>query len=146
MFLFDKVGAQPLMAPEAFSDEQREYYRTAWRFARDEVLPHAARIENKDYAFLRELLRKAGEVGLLMIDIPEAHGGLGLDKTTSMMVAEAKSILGSWSVTFGGHTGIGTLPIVWFGTPAQKQKYLPKLASGEWVAAYALSDWLGLDA
>ncbi|MFZ5471931.1 MAG: acyl-CoA dehydrogenase family protein [Myxococcota bacterium] len=129
-----------VMAPERFTEEQRLYFRTAQQFAREQVLPKAAQMEKKDNALLRELLRKAGELGLLMIDVPEAHGGLGLEKTTSMLVAEANGVQGSWSVTFGGHVGIGTLPIVWFGTPAQKAKYLPKLATGEWAAAYALTE------
>ena len=128
------------MAPEHFTGEQRAYYETAQRFSREEVLPRAAQLEKRDYALMRELLRKAGELGLLMIDFPESVGGLGLDKTTSCLVAEAKSLLGSWSVTFGGHTGIGSLPIVWFGTAGQKEKYLPRLASAEWVAAYALTE------
>jgi alkylation response protein AidB-like acyl-CoA dehydrogenase len=74
------------------------------------------------------------------VDIAESYGGTGLDKTTSLLLAEAMSLLGSWSVTSSAHTGIGTLPIVWFGNAAQKAKYLPKLASGEWVAAYALTE------
>jgi alkylation response protein AidB-like acyl-CoA dehydrogenase len=139
-FLLREVGSARIMAPEHFTGEQRAYYETAQRFSREEVLPRAALLEKRDYALMRELLRKAGELGLLMIDFPESVGGLGLDKTTSCLVAEAKSLLGSWSVTFGGHTGIGSLPIVWFGTAGQKEKYLPKLASAEWVAAYALTE------
>jgi alkylation response protein AidB-like acyl-CoA dehydrogenase len=139
-FLFTEVGSAPMMTPETFTEEQRLYFKTAWQFAREKVLAKAAEIEKKDNALLRQLLREAGELGLLMIDIPEAYGGLGLDKTTSMLVAEAKSMLGAWSVTFGAHTGIGTLPIVWFGSQAQKEKYLPKLATAEWVAAYALTE------
>jgi alkylation response protein AidB-like acyl-CoA dehydrogenase len=139
-FLFAEVGTSPVMAPERFTEEQRLYYRTAQQFARERVLPKAAQIERKDNALLRQLLRDAGELGLLMIDIPEAYGGLGLDKTTSLLVAEAKSILGAWSSTFGAHTAIGTLPIVWFGSEQQKRKYLPKMATGEWVGAYALTE------
>jgi alkylation response protein AidB-like acyl-CoA dehydrogenase len=141
-FLIQEVGSTPIMAPERFTEEQRLYYRTASQFAREQVLPRADEIEKKTRApeLLRELLAKAGELGLLMIDIPEQYGGLGLDKTTSLLVAEAKSIYGAWSVTFGGHTGIGSLPIVWFGNKEQKQKYLPRLATGEWVAAYALTE------
>lgn len=139
-FLLSPVGSVPVMAPEFFSPEQRALYETASRFSREEVLPKAERIEAKDFALLKELVRKAGEVGLLGVDVPEAYGGSGLEKTTSLLVAEAKSMLGSWSVTFGAQTCIGTLPIVFFGTEAQKQKYLPKLASGEWVSAYALTE------
>jgi alkylation response protein AidB-like acyl-CoA dehydrogenase len=128
------------MAPEHFSAEQKAYYETALKFSRNEVMPRSAQIEKKDFALLRELMLKAGEIGLLSIDIPEAYGGLGLDKTTSMMVAEAKTLHGSWSITFGGHVGIGSLPMVWYGTHAQKEKYLPKVATGEWICAYALTE------
>src|SRR4051812_40733295 len=124
-FLFDEVGSHFIVAPENFTEEQRLYAKTAKQFANEVVLPKAEQLEKKDYPLFRELLRKAGELGLLMIDIPEKHGGLSLDKTTSMLVAEAKSVLGSWSVTFGAQTGIGSLPIVWFGNEAQKGKYLP---------------------
>ena len=103
-------------------------------------MPQADRIEGRISRLLKELLRKAGGLGLLMIEIPEAYGGLHLDVTTAMLVSEAATLLGSWSVTMGGHTGIGTLPIVYFGTEAQKRKYLPKLATAEWVAAYALTE------
>ena len=139
-FLLESIGHRPVMAPEFFSPEQRMLYETAKRFSAEEVLPRAERIEKKDFALLRELLRKAGELGLLGIDVDEAHGGSGLDKTTTLVVAEAKSLLGSWSVTFAAHTCIGTLPIVWFGNEAQKTKYLPGLTSGEKVAAYALTE------
>jgi alkylation response protein AidB-like acyl-CoA dehydrogenase len=137
-FLLHEAGQ--VMAPEFFSPEQRALFETAMRFSREQVLPKATRIEAKDFGLLRELLREAGELGLLGVDVPEAYGGLGLDKTTSLLVAEAKSLLGSWSVTFSAQTGIGTLPIVYFGTEAQKQQYLPGLASGQKVAAYALTE------
>src|SRR5437899_2015822 len=87
-----------------------------------------------------ELLKRAGALGLLMIDIPERYGGLGLHKTTSMLVSERGALCASFSVSWGAHTGIGTLPIVYYGTEAQKQRYLPKLATGEWLAAYALTE------
>src|SRR5688500_8699978 len=132
-FLVREVGSTPVMCPERFTDEQKQYFETAQRFSRQEVLPRADQIEKKTPGLLRELLGKAGELGLLMRDIPEAYGGLGLAKTSSMLVAEAKSLQGSWSVTFAGHTCIGTLPIVWFGTPEQKAKFLPKMATGEWI-------------
>jgi alkylation response protein AidB-like acyl-CoA dehydrogenase len=139
-FLLQEVGTPRIVTPEAFTEEQRLYLKTALQFSREQVLPLAERIEAKDSALLRELLRRAGELGLLMIDIPEAYGGLALDKTTSMLIAEAMAAQGSWSVTFGAHTCIGTLPIVWFGSEAQRAKYLPKLATGELVAAYALTE------
>ena len=139
-FLFQEVGATRIVTPETLAEDQRLFFKTALQFSREQVLPQAERIEAKDNALLRDLLRQAGELGLLSVDIPEAYGGTGLDKTTSLLLAEAMSLNGSWSVTFGAHTGIGTLPIVWFGNAAQKQKYLPKLATGEWVAAYALTE------
>ena len=86
------------------------------------------------------LLRKAGDLGLMGVDVPEEYGGLGMDKVTSAIIAESMSQLASFSVAFSAHVGIGTLPLVWYGTEAQKQKYLPKLATGEWIAAYALSE------
>src|SRR5688500_5105093 len=139
-FLFNAVASLRIVTPELFTEEQRLYLQTALQFTQEQVLPRAEKIEAKDNALLRDLLRRAGELGLLMIDIPEAYGGLGLDKTTSLLIAEAMSMQGSWSVSFSAHTGIGTLPIVWFGNDAQKQKYLPKLATGELVAAYALTE------
>ncbi|NMO15513.1 acyl-CoA dehydrogenase [Pyxidicoccus fallax] len=139
-FLFQEVGATRIVTPETLAEDQRLFFKTALQFSREKVLPQAERIEAKDNALLRDLLRQAGELGLLSVDIPEAYGGTGLDKTTSLLLAEAMSLNGSWSVTFGAHTGIGTLPIVWFGNAAQKEKYLPKLATGEWVAAYALTE------
>jgi alkylation response protein AidB-like acyl-CoA dehydrogenase len=139
-FLFNDVGSVRIITPELFTEEQRLYLKTALQFSHEQVLPQSDKIEAKDNALLRDLLRRAGELGLLMIDIPEAYGGLGLDKTTSLLIAEAMSPQGSWSVSFGAHTGIGTLPIVWFGNDAQKRKYLPKLATGELVAAYALTE------
>jgi alkylation response protein AidB-like acyl-CoA dehydrogenase len=140
-FLFEPAGARPFMTPERFNDTQREFYAAGQEFARKEVTPRAAALEKKDNALLRELLGKAGELGLLSVDVPEEFFGLELDKTTSMLVAESQSAeYGGWSTTFGAHVGIGTLPIVFFGTPAQKAKYLPDLASGKKVAAYALSE------
>src|SRR6266850_461306 len=139
-FLFAPVGSAPFMTPERFSEEQRQFFATGADFVNREVLPAAGRIEQKDNALLRQLLLKAGELGLLGVDVAEDLGGLGLDKTTSMLVAESQAGYGSWATTFGAHTGIGTLPIVFFGTPEQKAKYLPDLASGRKVAAYALSE------
>ncbi len=110
------------------------------QFTEREVLPNIERLEKKDLALLRELLRKAGDLGLLLAEIPEVYGGLELDVTTAMLISEATSLLGSWSVTVGCHTGIGSLPIVHFGTEAQKKKYLPRLGTAEWVAAYALTE------
>lgn len=139
-FLLTPVGTTKIFTPELFSEDQRMYFKTADQFVKEQVLPLAEKIEQKDNETLRNLLAKAGELGLLMAAIPERFGGLGLDETTAVLIAEAQSRYGSWSVTFGAHTGIGTLPIVFFGNTAQKEKYLPKLATGELVAAYALTE------
>ena len=140
-FLFEPVGARPFMTPEKFTDLQRQFYQTGHDFSSREVSTRAALLEKKDNPLLRELLVKAGDLGLLGVDIGDELGGLGLDKTTSMLVAESQAQdYGGWSTTFGAHVGIGTLPIVFFGTPAQKAKYLPDLATGKKVAAYALSE------
>src|SRR5438874_3162155 len=139
-FLFQPVGARAFVTPEKFSDEQRQFFRTGADFTRNEVVAHRDRFADHDYETLRGLIAKAGELGLLGVDVGEDYSGLGLDKVTSMLVAESQSGEGSWATTFGAHTGIGTLPIVFFGTPRQKAKYLPDLASGAKVAAYALSE------
>src|SRR5437762_1045966 len=139
-FLFNPVGSRPFMTPERFSEEQRQFFATGTGFLQSDVFPAIGRIEAKDNALLRQLLGKAGELGLTAVDVPESFGGLGLDETTSMLVAESQSGYSGWATTFGAHTGIGSLPIVFFGTPAQKAKYLPDLASGKKVAAYALSE------
>jgi alkylation response protein AidB-like acyl-CoA dehydrogenase len=139
-FLFLPVGATQFVTPEQFTGEQRQFFATGVDFVKSEVIPATDRLERKDNALLRKLLAKAGELGLLAVDVPEEFGGLGLDKTTSMLVGESQSGYGSWATTFGAHVGIGTLPIVFFGTPEQKAKYLPDLASGRKVAAYALSE------
>src|SRR5579883_1007611 len=135
----DRLPAE-IFTPEDFSDEQRQIAETAAQFAANEVLPAAEDIEAKHFDVTRALLKKAGDLGLMAVDVPEEYGGLGMDKVTSAIIADRMSVLASFSVAFSAHVGIGTLPIVWYGTDAQKQKYLPKLATGEWIAAYALSE------
>lgn len=139
-FLIEDLRAEDIFTPEDFSDEQIHIAKTAADFSRNEILPATAEIEAKNFSVTRNLLKKAGELGLLAVDIPEAYGGLEMDKVTSALIAESLNQNASFSVAFGAHSGIGTLPLVWYGTEAQKSKYLPKLASGEWVAAYALSE------
>jgi len=139
-FLLNPTDPATIFTPEDFTEEQRQIAATAAEFAANEVLPAAPEIEAKNFAITRALLKKAGDLGLLAVDVPEAYGGLSMDKVTSAIVADRMARLASFSVAFSAHTGIGTLPIVWYGTEAQKQKYLPKLATGEWVAAYALSE------
>ena len=116
------------------------FQKTAIDFMLREVLPRSRDIEAKKEGVTPSLLRKAADVGLLSIEVPEKYGGLGLDVTTSMLVSEAISLHGSFSVSLGAHVGIGTLPIVYFGNEEQRAKYLPKLNSGELIAAYALTE------
>ena len=139
-FLIEKREPRDVFTPEDLSEEQQQIAKTAADFARHEVIPAIHDIEAKNFAVTKALLRQAGELGLMGVDIPEAYGGLGMDKITSAVVAESISQVGSFSTAFSAHAGIGTLPIVWYGTPSQKQKYLPKLATGEWIGAYALSE------
>jgi butyryl-CoA dehydrogenase len=139
-FLLEELRPQDVFTPEDFSDEHRQIAKTAAEFTLNEVVPVAREIEAKNFEVTLGLLRRAGELGLMAVDIPESYGGLEMDKVTSALVTESMSHLASFAVAFAAHTGIGTLPIVWYGTEAQKRKYLPKLATGEWIAAYALSE------
>lgn len=125
---------------EDLSGAQQMFGRIAEDFMRAEVLPQDERIHAKDWALTRELLLKAGELDLLRVDIPEAYGGLGLDKVSSAYVGEKIGVIPSFAGSLGAHTTIGTLPLVYFGSEAQKARYLPRLASGEWIAAYALTE------
>src|SRR5258707_7318174 len=122
------------------SSAQKMFGQIAEEFMRSEVLPRADRIYAKDWALTRELLLKAGELDLLRIDIREAYGGLGLDKVSSAYVGEKIGVMPSFAGSLGAHTTIGTLPLVYFGTPEQKARYLPRLASGEWIGAFALTE------
>jgi alkylation response protein AidB-like acyl-CoA dehydrogenase len=139
-FLMQETGSVRIATPEAFTEEQRLFHRAAADFSKDVVEPLADRIEHKEAGLLPSVLKQAGELGLLMVDLPEKFGGLGGDLTTSCLISEATARVGSWSVTHGAHVGIGTLPIAYFGTEAQKEKYLPKLATGACIAAYALTE------
>lgn len=141
-FLTTRIGERPVFSPEDFSEEQKEFGSAAAEFARNEIRLEKDRIEQFDKDVSLKLMRACGELGLLGADVPEPYGGLGLDKVTSALLAE-KITLGlseSFTVTFSAHTGIGTLPIVYFGNEGQKKKYLPKLAEGEWLSAYALTE------
>jgi alkylation response protein AidB-like acyl-CoA dehydrogenase len=139
-WLVAPVGSSAQFTGAAFSEEDLLYAKTAEDFVRGEVLPVLDRIEAKEEGLMPALLKRAGELGLLMIDLPERWGGLGLRKTTSMLVSERSALCASFSVSWGAHTGIGSLPLVYYGTDAQKTRYLPKLATGEWLAAYALTE------
>lgn len=144
--LWKKGGGWLLEAPEAiytpedFDETVREIARTTRTFAEREVLPLLERMEHGELELNLGLMKKAGELGLLAVEIPEAYGGLDLPKVVSTVIAEELSGTGGFSVTYGAHSSIGTLPLVYFGTEEQKRKYLPKLASGEWVAAYCLTE------
>jgi len=139
-FLWEPTGSRELMSPERFTDEQRQMAKAGRDFSAQEILPRVKEIESKQAGLIPALLRKAGELGLLMVDVPTEYGGLGLDMTTAMLLAEQFSHLSAFSVSLGAHTGIGTMPIVYFGTPAQKAAYLPDLATGKRLAAYALTE------
>ncbi len=139
-FLLETRTAEEVFTPEDLNEEQRQIAATAMEFAREEVLAKADALEAKDPGELAGVLRKAGELGLTSADIPEEYGGMGLDKVTSTVVTDHISTLASFSTAFGAHTGIATLPLVWYGTEEQKRRYLPKLATGEWVGSYGLSE------
>ncbi|HVG17582.1 MAG TPA: acyl-CoA dehydrogenase family protein, partial [Blastocatellia bacterium] len=139
-FILEDHDPAEVFTPEDLSDEHMMIAQTAREFTEKEVLPLDAEIETKDYNVTLALLRKAGELGLLSIDIPERFGGAGLDLLSSLVASENMSGQASFSGTLGAHTTIGTLPIVYFGTEEQKQKYLPRLATGELVGAYALTE------
>lgn len=139
-YLITEVTKDDVFTPEEFTDEQKQIGETTEQFVINEVLPHREDIEHQNFNLNIDLMRKCGELGLLMIDAPEECGGLELDKVTSMLAAEKLAQAGSFSVTYTAHTGIGTLPLIYYGTTEQKEKYLGKLISGEWIAAYCLTE------
>ncbi len=139
-FLLESLEPEQVFTPEDFSEQHQLIGQTAEEFAVNEILPNAEKIEHKDFSVTRDLLKKAGELGLSSVEIPEAYGGLEMDKVTAAVIADHIAKYAGFATTWGGHTGIGTLPIVYFGTEEQKKKYLPRLASGEIVGAYALSE------
>ena len=139
-FLIRSLNPDDLFTPEDLTDEQRLFGRTAAEFMRNEVLPHEASLYAHDWTKTRELLKKAADLDLLRLEIPAAYGGLGLDNVSAAYVGEQIAINPSFGGSMGAHTSIGTLPIVYFGTPGQKAKYLPRLASGELIGAYALTE------
>ncbi len=139
-FLIEERRPEEIFTPEDLTSEHHQIAQTTDEFFFNEVLPHLERIENKDFALVRQLLQKAGELGLISIDIPEKYGGMELDKVSSVVVAEHIAKNGSFGGSFGAHSGIGTNPIIFFGTEQQKARYLPRLARAELIAAYALSE------
>ncbi|KOO47780.1 acyl-CoA dehydrogenase family protein [Viridibacillus arvi] len=139
-FLTEDVELDRVFTPEDFTEEHKMIAKTTEDYVQNEVLPVVENLENHEFDHSVRLLKKAGELGLLAADVPEEYEGLGLDKVTSAIIAEKMSVAGGFSITHGAHVGIGSLPIVLFGNEEQKQQYLPKLASGELIAAYALTE------
>ncbi len=139
-FLIDETNYEHIFTPEDFSDEHQMIGKTTEDYILQDVVPHIDQIENHEFEHSVRLLKKAGELGLLGADVPEEFGGLGLDKISSAIITEKFARAGSFSLSYGAHVGIGSLPIVLFGNQAQKEKYLPGLASGETIAAYALTE------
>ena len=139
-FLLEERQPNEVFTPEDFTEQHTLIAQTAEEFAVNEILPNVEKIEHKDFSITRGLLKKAGQLGLSSAEIPEAYGGLEMDKVTAAVIADHIAKYAGFATTWGGHTGIGTLPIVYFGTEEQKKKYLPRLAAGEIVGAYALSE------
>jgi butyryl-CoA dehydrogenase len=139
-FLLEERQTADVFTPEDFSDQHQMIGQTTEEFATNEILPQAEKIEHKDFSISRDLLKKAGDLGLSGVEIPEAYGGLEMDKVTAAIIADHMAKYAGFATTWGAHSGIGLLPIVYFGTEEQKKKYLPRLAAGEIVGAYALSE------
>ena len=139
-WLLDETPASDVFTPEKLSEEHRLMARTTTEFVENEVLPSLERLENKDWQLARSLIRRGGELGLLSIAVPEEYGGLDLDKASSLAVVERIGLSASFATTFGGQANLSILPLVLFGTPEQKQTYLPRLMTGELIGAYALSE------
>ncbi|HKN17933.1 MAG TPA: acyl-CoA dehydrogenase family protein [Candidatus Sulfotelmatobacter sp.] len=139
-FLLETRRPEEIFTPEDFTEQHQLIGQTTEEFAVNEILPNSEKIEHKDFSVSRELLKKAGELGLSGVEIPEAYGGLEMDKVTAAVIADHIAKYAGFATTWGAHSGIGLLPIVYFGTEEQKKKYLPRLATGELVGAYALSE------
>ena len=140
-FIVKETKCEDIFTPEDFNEEQLMMRDSVKEFVDKELWAHKDRFEKKDYAYTEETMRKAGELGLLGVAVPEAYGGLGMGFVSTMLVCDYISgATGSFSTAFGAHTGIGTMPITLYGTEEQKLKYVPKLASGEWFGAYCLTE------
>src|SRR6266851_1182675 len=139
-FLLDSRRPDEVFTPEDFTEQHLLIAQTAEEFAQNEIIPNIEKMEHKEFSATRDLLKKAGELGLSGVEIPEAYGGLEMDKVTAAVIADHIAKYAGFATTWGGHTGIGTLPLVYFGTEDQKKKYLARLATGELVGAYALSE------
>lgn len=139
-FLTEDVDINRVFTPEDFTDEHKMIAKTTEDYVKNDVFLLIPNLENHEFEHSVNLLKKAGELGLLAVDVPEEYDGLGLDKITSALVTEKMAVVGGFSITHGAHVGIGSLPIVLFGNDEQKSRYLPKLATGELIAAYALTE------
>ena len=139
-FLIRDTAAEEIFIPEEFGEEQKMMAEACQDFIDTEITPHIDRMDSMEEGFMPSLLQKAGELGLLGVTVPEEYGGLGMSFNTSMLIADVFGSAGSFSTALGAHTGIGTLPIQYYGSEAQKAKYLPLLGSGEWKAAYCLTE------
>ncbi|MGE8206546.1 acyl-CoA dehydrogenase family protein [Heyndrickxia sp. NPDC080065] len=139
-FLIDDISFEQMFTPEDFSDEQKMIAKTTEDYVNHEVVPQIEYLEKHEFDRSVKLLKSAGELGLLGADVPEEYGGLELDKVSSALIAEKMAKVGGFSISHGAHVGIGSLPIVLFGNEEQKKKYLPLLATGEKLAAYALTE------
>lgn len=140
-FLVRETSAQDIFIPEEFSEEQKMMAQACQDFIDTEIVPNIEEIDGmKNPDIVPHIFKKAGELGLLGVSVPEQYGGLGMSFNTSMLIADIIGAAGSFSTTYGAHTGIGTLPILYYGSEEQKQKYLPKLATGEWAACYCLTE------
>ncbi|WP_424000643.1 acyl-CoA dehydrogenase family protein [Maribacter sp. IgM3_T14_3] len=140
-FLVKETNCEDVFTLEDLNEEQRMMRESTREFVDRELWAHWERFENKDYAFTEETMRKAGELGLLSVAVPESYGGMGMGFVSTMLVCDYISgATGSFSTAFGAHTGIGTMPITLYGSEEQKQKYVPRLASGEWFGAYCLTE------
>ena len=139
-FIVEDADPKHVVTPEEFTEEQRMLADTVRAFVERDVAPQDAAIEKLDYELTVKLMRKAGEIGLLGADVPEAYGGLGLDKVSATLLSESLSPASSLALTMGAHSGIGTLPIVYFGTHEQKERWLPEIAAGTKIAAYCLTE------
>ena len=140
-FLVKETNCEDVFTPEDFNEEQLMMKEAVIEFNEREIVAHRDRFENKDYAYTEECMRKAGDLGFLSVAVPEEYGGMGMSFVSTMLVCDyISSGTGSFSTAFGAHTGIGTLPITLYGTEKQKQKYIPRLATGEWFGAYCLTE------
>src|SRR5687767_15214049 len=139
-FLIEERATSEIFTPEDFTEEHRMIADTTRQFVDNEVSPHIDELEKHDWKLARELVTKAAELGLIGANIPEEYGGLGLDQTSGALVGENIGRSASFATTLGAECGIGLLPIIYFATDAAKQKYLPKIATGEIITAYALTE------